>query len=116
MSSSGYLPGQTDGDESARAVDRGANSAMPNTELSSGIHESANQREPAGAKTTGTATSVFDSTGAIGKQFTTKGAIGGTAQKVGGPLSKDGAVGKQFTDTGSIGGTIQNKLGDQKKS
>lgn len=116
MSSSGYLPGQNDGDESAKALDRGASSAMPNTEFSSGIHESANQKDPAGAKTSGTATSAFDSAGAIGKQFTTKGAIGGTAHKVGGVLSKDGAVGKQFTDTGSVGGTIQNKLGDQKKS
>lgn len=44
MSSSGYRPGQTDGDESAKALDRGATSAINNAELSSGIHESANQR------------------------------------------------------------------------
>ncbi|KAI1389381.1 uncharacterized protein F4822DRAFT_198756 [Hypoxylon trugodes] len=116
MSSSGYTPGQTDSDESAKAVDRGATSAMPNTELSSGIYEAANQKAPAGEKTTEAASSSFDSSGAIGKQFTTEGVVGGTAQKVGGPLSKDGVVGKQFTDTGSIGGTIQNKLGDEKKS
>lgn len=32
------------------------------------------------------------------------GAIGGTAQKIGGPLASDGAIGKQFTDKGGIGG------------
>ncbi|KAI1136199.1 hypothetical protein F5Y05DRAFT_391931 [Hypoxylon sp. FL0543] len=116
MSSSGYRPGQTDADESAKALDKGATSAMPNTELTSGIHEPANQKEPAGEKTTGTASSAFDSAGIVGKQFTTEGAVGGTAQKLGGPLSEDGAIGKQFTDTGSIGGAIQNTLGSQKKS
>lgn len=39
------------------------------------------------------------------------GAIGGTAQKIGGPLAKDGAIGKEFTTEGSIGGTVQDKLG-----
>lgn len=41
-----------------------------------------------------------------------EGAIGGTAQAVGGPFSKDGAIGKQFTTQGTIGGTAQDKLGD----
>jgi len=40
---------------------------------------------------------AFKDDGAIGKQFTEKGAIGGTAQKIGGPFDKDGAIGKQFT-------------------
>ncbi|KAI0164525.1 hypothetical protein GGR52DRAFT_128239 [Hypoxylon sp. FL1284] len=114
MSSSGYGAGQNDGDESAKAVDRGATAGMINTDLTSGIHETANMREPAGAKTTGTGGSAFDSAGAIGKQFTTQGALGGVAEKVGGPLSADGAVGKQFTDKGSIGGAIQDKLGNNK--
>lgn len=33
------------------------------------------------------------------------------AQKIGGPLDKDGAIGKQFTTEGTIGGTVQDKLG-----
>ncbi|KAI1085209.1 hypothetical protein F5B20DRAFT_575679 [Whalleya microplaca] len=115
MSSSGYRPGQVDGDESAKAALKGASSAMPNTEFSGGIHEQAISKEPAGEKTTGTGTSAFDSSGAIGKQFTTQGALGGTAEKVGGPFSKNGPIGKQFTDKGAIGGTVQNNLGDQKK-
>lgn len=57
---------------------------------------------------------VFDAQGAIGKQFTEDGAIGGTAQKVGGPLAKDGMIGKQFTEDGSIGGTVQNAMGGSK--
>lgn len=47
--------------------------------------------------------------------FLEAGAIGGTAQKVGGPFDKDGAVGKQFTTEGSIGGTVQDNLGGQTK-
>ncbi|KKY36675.1 hypothetical protein UCDDA912_g03347 [Diaporthe ampelina] len=54
---------------------------------------------------------VFDAAGAVGHQFTEDGAIGGTAQKIGGPLDKDGAIGKQFTTEGSIGGAVQDKLG-----
>lgn len=33
-----------------------------------------------------------------------EGSIGGAAQKVGGPLAADGAIGKQFTDQGAVGG------------
>ncbi|KXT17437.1 hypothetical protein AC579_5734 [Pseudocercospora musae] len=59
--------------------------------------------------------SVFDAKeGSIGKQFTTEGAIGGTAQKIGGPLAADGAIGKNFTTEGAIGGTAQEKLADKK--
>ncbi|KAI0019248.1 hypothetical protein F4780DRAFT_780625 [Xylariomycetidae sp. FL0641] len=114
MSSSGYRPGQIDGDESAKALDKGANATMLNMDLTSGMHETAAQNHPLGEKATGTG-SAFDSSGAIGKQFTTQGALGGTAQKIGGPLDKGGIIGKQFTDTGAIGGKIQNALGDQKK-
>lgn len=45
-----------------------------------------------------------------------EGVIGGTANKIGGPLAKDGFVGKQFTTEGSIGGTIQSAMGGSKKS
>ncbi|KAK4942542.1 hypothetical protein LTR10_017671 [Elasticomyces elasticus] len=58
--------------------------------------------------------SALDSKGSIGKQFTTDGLLGGTAQKVGGPLDKDGAVGKQFTENGSLGGAVQ-ALADKMK-
>ncbi|KAI1760512.1 hypothetical protein GGR53DRAFT_78415 [Hypoxylon sp. FL1150] len=56
---------------------------------------------------------LFDAQGSIGKQFTDEGAIGGAAQKIGGPLAKDGAIGKQFNADGSIGGSVQNTLGGQ---
>ncbi|OIW28654.1 hypothetical protein CONLIGDRAFT_681599 [Coniochaeta ligniaria NRRL 30616] len=54
---------------------------------------------------------ALDAKGAIGHAFTEKGAIGGTADKIGGPLAKDGMIGKQFTTEGSIGGTVQNAAG-----
>lgn len=43
------------------------------------------------------------------------GAIGQVGEAVGGPFSKDGAVGKQFTTEGSIGGTVQENMGGTKK-
>jgi hypothetical protein len=84
--------------------------------------------------------SPFDAQGSIGRHFTasslpapsyfikirrepavgssililcpqTDGVIGGTADKVGGPFSKEGVVGRQFTETGSVGGTVQDGLG-----
>ncbi|KAL2267273.1 hypothetical protein VTJ83DRAFT_4550 [Remersonia thermophila] len=58
---------------------------------------------------------VFDKEGAIGKQFTPEGALGGAAQAIGGPLDKEGAIGKQFTPEGSIGGAMQDKMGGMKK-
>jgi len=57
---------------------------------------------------------AFDAQGAIGKQFTEDGALGGMAQKVGGPFDKNSAIGKQFTEDGSIGGTVQNMMGGTK--
>ncbi|GAB1319581.1 hypothetical protein MFIFM68171_09791 [Madurella fahalii] len=59
---------------------------------------------------------AFDAQGAIGKQFTPEGAIGGAAQKVGGPLDKEGVIGKQFTTEGSIGGTVQDMMGGKSKT
>lgn len=101
---------------------------MGETEGTQGIHETAKPRtEPMGEKTTG-ATSMFDKEGAIGKQFTSEfldmrllfepssilaiggGAIGGTAQAVGGPFDEKGAIGSKFTEKGSIGGAVQEQL------
>ena len=58
---------------------------------------------------------MFSKDGAIGKQFNPDGALGGTAQKVGGPFDKDGMVGKQFTaEGGGIGGMVQKNLAEKK--
>lgn len=101
-----------DGDSSAKAMDKGATAASIHTDLTDGIHETArNPGEPVGEKTTGTGTSVFSKDGAIGKQFTTGGAIGGTAQSIGGPFDKSGPIGKQFTTEGSVGASVQEHLG-----
>ncbi|CAH0004520.1 unnamed protein product [Clonostachys byssicola] len=65
----------------------------------------------------GTKPKAMDEKGSVGKHFTSRaaeGAIGGTAQKIGGPLDEQGAIGKQFTTGGSIGGTVQDKMGGQK--
>lgn len=40
-----------------------------------------------------------------------EGALGGAAQAIGGPFDKQGAIGKQFTTGGSIGGSVQEHLG-----
>ncbi|KAF5660161.1 hypothetical protein FHETE_9134 [Fusarium heterosporum] len=65
---------------------------------------------------TDTVPKAMDEQGAIGKHFTERGVIGGTAQKIGGPFDKDGVVGKQFTKDGAIGGTVQDNLGGAKKA
>ena len=46
--------------------------------------------------------------------FVAEGAIGGTAQKIGGPFDKEGVIGKQFKPDGALGGTVQETLGDKK--
>jgi len=97
-----------DGDHSAKTLDSGANSAIKTQDLTDSIHETAHQGAAAGDKATGHGTSVFDKSGAIGKQFTTEGTIGGTAQKIGGPLDAQGAIGKHFNADGSLGGTAQS--------
>jgi len=96
-----------DGDRTAKTLDQGINSATNATDMVDGIHESAHQSAPAGEKTTGTGTSMFDKTGAIGKHFNADGAIGGTAQSIGGPMDKQGMIGKHFNADGAIGGTAQ---------
>lgn len=58
---------------------------------------------------------MMDAHGAVGKQFTAGGAVGGVAQAIGGPLAEDGVVGKQFTEGGAIGGTVQKVLGGGKE-
>ncbi|KAH8126979.1 hypothetical protein FP744_10007704 [Trichoderma asperellum] len=57
---------------------------------------------------------IFDKEGAVGKQFTEEGAIGGMGQSIGGPLDKEGVIGKQFTTEGAIGGTVESMMGGQK--
>lgn len=46
--------------------------------------------------------------------LTADGALGGTAQKVGGPFDKEGMVGKNFNADGKIGGMIQENLANKK--
>lgn len=65
------------------------------------------EQEAAGTKETGGGTSIFSKHGAVGSAFNADGAIGGTAEKVGGPFSQQGAIGKQFTAEGGVGGTFQ---------
>ncbi len=42
------------------------------------------------------------------------GPIGGTAQKIGGPLDKQGSIGQHFNADGKIGGMVQENLADKK--
>ena len=78
-----------DGDSTAKSFEQGANSAVKENELSSGIHESVKQtvgvlemfsriisglmlgdmQPAAGEKTTGTGTSMFSKDGAVGSMF-----------------------------------------------
>lgn len=44
----------------------------------------------------------------LAKTHAADGSVGGTAQKVGGPFDKDGAIGQQFTSKGAVGGTAQS--------
>jgi len=44
-----------------------------------------------------------------------EGAIGGTAQSIGGPLAADGAIGRHFNADGALGGTAQS-LADKNKA
>ncbi|KAI0834255.1 hypothetical protein F5Y06DRAFT_307077 [Hypoxylon sp. FL0890] len=67
--------------------------------------------EPREDENSATRVSAFDSQGSVGHQFSSEGAIGGTAHKLGGPFSKEGVVGRQFTDKGSVGGTVQDTMG-----
>ncbi|KAI4209281.1 MAG: hypothetical protein LQ351_007781 [Letrouitia transgressa] len=103
-----------DGDHSAKTFEQGANSALKDQDLTSGIHESVNQVPSSGDKTTGTGTSVFSKDGAVGSMFNADGPLGGTAQKVGGPFDKEGAVGKHFNADGKIGGMVQQNLAEKK--
>lgn len=48
---------------------------------------------------------------AAADHMTADGAIGQIGEKVGGPFSSQGAIGKQFTTEGSIGGAIHEQLG-----
>ncbi|MCJ1277175.1 hypothetical protein MMC21_004985 [Puttea exsequens] len=102
-----------DGDHSAKTMEQGANSANKASDLTEGLHESVKQIPSAGDKTTGHGTSAFSKSGAIGSLFNPDGALGGTAQKVGGPFDKEGVVGSQFTaEGGGIGGMVQKKVAE----
>ncbi|KAF2148329.1 hypothetical protein K461DRAFT_297758 [Myriangium duriaei CBS 260.36] len=113
-----YQQHHLDGDQTAKAMDKGANAGLPHTDLGDGIHESAiPSGQPAGQKTTGAGVSAFDADkGAIGKQFHADGAIGSIGDKVGGPFARDGAVGKHFTTGGSVGSSVQEHLGQGENS
>jgi hypothetical protein len=98
-----------DGDSTAKTLDSGA---IRNTEGSDSIHETSHQavlpasllipftyhelirtKTSAGEKTQGTGTPPFSKDGAVGSMFKADGAIGGRAEKIGGPFAKDGLVG-----------------------
>ncbi|KAI9673995.1 MAG: hypothetical protein M1817_002201 [Caeruleum heppii] len=105
-----------DGDNSAKTMDQGAKSAMPNVDMTSGVHEQSKpDTAPAGEKTTGTGTPAFNKDGAIGSMFKADGALGGTAQAIGGPFDKKGAIGQHFNADGKIGGSVQETLGQGEK-
>lgn len=40
--------------------------------------------------------------------YSEDGPLGGTAQKLGGPFDKNGPIGEQFTTKGAVGGTAQS--------
>lgn len=103
-----------DGDNTAKSFEQGANSAVKESEMSSGIHESVKQTPAAGEKTAGSGTSMFSKDGALGSMFNADGAIGGTAQKIGGPLDKEGSIGQHFNSDGKIGSMVQENLADKK--
>ncbi|MCJ1303477.1 hypothetical protein MMC08_006287 [Hypocenomyce scalaris] len=92
-----------DGDKAGNTMEEGFNAAK-----TSSIHESTS---PPGEKT---APSAFHKDGTIGSMFKADGAIGGTAQKVGGPLDKEGAIGQHFNPDGKIGGMVQENLASKK--
>ena len=103
-----------DGDHSAKTFTSSATSALHTQDFSEAIPEAkptSSTMAGAGTKETGQGTSVFSKDGAIGKHFTTDGAVGGTAQKLGEGTAFDmqGTIGKQFTaEGGGIGGKAQD--------
>ncbi|KAI0179922.1 hypothetical protein GGR52DRAFT_568689 [Hypoxylon sp. FL1284] len=104
---------RTDDDDVVAAGGRVLEKAMPgrqehrNEELKSGSGgEILDALRSGGGKP-----AAFDREGAVGRQFTSEGAVGGTAQKVGGPFAREGAVGRQFRDDGSVGGSVQDMMG-----
>ncbi|KAL2393611.1 hypothetical protein ABEF95_008467 [Exophiala dermatitidis] len=90
---------------SGKALDSGA------TAGNQSLHSETALPEGTGSK--GSAP-LLSSEGAIGHQFTEHGAIGGTAQAIGGPLDKEGAIGKHFKGDGTLGGTVNKLVGGDK--
>ncbi|MCJ1267201.1 hypothetical protein MMC22_007086 [Lobaria immixta] len=95
-------------------MEQGANSALKDQDLTTGIHESVNQTPSVGEKTQGTGTSMFSKDGAVGSLFNADGPVGGTAQAIGGPFDKGGAIGQHFNADGKIGGAVQENLANKK--
>ncbi|EXJ84984.1 hypothetical protein A1O3_05659 [Capronia epimyces CBS 606.96] len=96
----------------AQALDAGAVAGTQSLHAETALPENANA--DAGSQKQGTtAAPLLSAQGAIGSQFTEHGAIGGTAQQIGGPLDKDGAIGKHFKGDGALGGTLNKLVGGQ---
>lgn len=74
-------------------------------------------------KTLENTASAFKADGAVGKEFNPDGAIGGAAEKLGGPLASDGMIGEKFAANkpGGVGAATQEyaqnaqKYAQQKK-
>ncbi|KAI4841897.1 hypothetical protein E4T44_07622 [Aureobasidium sp. EXF-8845] len=92
------------GDSAKDTMEKGASAGLRNDDFgSTGVPEHATKPVDTGA-------SALSADGSIGKQFTgaiADGSIGQIGEKVGGPFSSKGAIGKQFTTEGSIGGALQ---------
>lgn len=54
---------------------------------------------------------AFQEDGAVGKEFTARGSIGGAAQALGGPFDQYGAIGSQFSKEGPAGNAAK-QVGD----
>jgi len=91
-----------DKQDSHKGFVQGAISGKNASEFTDGIHESA--KNPS---IMGDGNSALDASGSVGGAFKPEGAVGGTAQKVGGPFDQKGTFGKHFTEDGALGGTAQ---------
>ncbi|EXJ85849.1 hypothetical protein A1O1_06218 [Capronia coronata CBS 617.96] len=91
---------------SGQALDAGASAGNQALNAETSLPENASKQGVAPA---------LSSQGAIGSHFTEHGAIGGTAQKIGGPLDKEGIIGKHFKGDGTLGGTVNKIVGGEQK-
>jgi len=95
--------------DSAKAFEDGANKTTLNMDQTEAVPESSVPKNTVGDNTN--STPAFNKDGVVGSAFKADGAIGGMADKVGGPFSKDGSIGKNFNPDGAIGGTVHENLG-----